>query len=666
MDDRREAKRARQACLNCRRKKARCSGEKPVCAFCARLGQRCTWDGHEDRSPDSLSESRGTSATAAAHHDSDLAARIALLESRLSFLDADNAFRLFSSLSGPNEVPAQQVDQHPDQQQQAPEDLVDGPNSDFLPLPDPPKFQSLIDIYFERCHNQPYAYFHQLTFRLDYESGVLPEYLLYAFAATACRFSDDDFYRGRWSEAIEAYAQASFTQILEHYFSDAELLEVYMVIALSMLATIDFSAGRPKLGWIKLALSSRFAQSLRLNEEPDSQLPLHEQEGRRRIFWSIYLLDVLMSIGPNRPPSLLDEDCTVHLPCHEDFFNDGTPFNAMPTLTEVQESASTNRSPLNSFALMILMASALGRFIRFNLKRTLNKARVLWDPRSKYYEVHSMLLLYESQSPCVFTPVAEVIRTQSTLNGASSPSDISHIAFAHAIYHLVQCLLNHPFILYRVFHTYIAPVPLSFVQEALQRCHRHATSLIELLTSLEKHCPLSHASFYGYCVMAAGMIQRLFEKSDDQNIAEGATRHVREALSFLQHEPIRWRHVGHMGTLLSSFELDSHIKTVLTDPVSLACKVDVPHGTILWQLLDYAWLPQSKPPSAIRSTLAVADLLSETVSEEPNIATGASPEITKQPMAFFTSGNSLPPTYARMLGEDMGGILSEAMGDPRF
>lgn len=57
----RSAKRARQACLGCRfvvlfsfrgslfltharrRKKVRCSGERPVCAYCARLNQNCSY-----------------------------------------------------------------------------------------------------------------------------------------------------------------------------------------------------------------------------------------------------------------------------------------------------------------------------------------------------------------------------------------------------------------------------------------------------------------------------------------------------------------------------------------------------------------------------------------------------------------------------------------------
>jgi hypothetical protein len=230
------------------RKKTRCSGEKPVCAFCRRLNQRCTWDGEDGGSPEFLAETLGPSAsrsasataTATASQNAALAARVALLESRLSFLDTDNAFNLFSSLSD-SRNPTPPTARENINQQPTLDGAIETTEHDFSSIPDQQMFRSLIDVYFERCHNQPYAYFHEDMFRQDYESGLLPEYLLYAFAATACRFSDHEFYRGRRLQAIDAYAQASFGQIFEHSFSDAEILEVYMVIALAMLAVVEFA-----------------------------------------------------------------------------------------------------------------------------------------------------------------------------------------------------------------------------------------------------------------------------------------------------------------------------------------------------------------------------------------------------------------------------------------
>ncbi|OMP86267.1 Regulatory protein CAT8 [Diplodia seriata] len=39
--DHRPAKRIRQACEPCRRKKSRCPGERPSCSHCSRLAQTC-------------------------------------------------------------------------------------------------------------------------------------------------------------------------------------------------------------------------------------------------------------------------------------------------------------------------------------------------------------------------------------------------------------------------------------------------------------------------------------------------------------------------------------------------------------------------------------------------------------------------------------------------
>lgn len=51
------ARRARQACEPCRRKKARCPGERPACSYCHRLGQRCFYG---DSSPAVSSAQRVT------------------------------------------------------------------------------------------------------------------------------------------------------------------------------------------------------------------------------------------------------------------------------------------------------------------------------------------------------------------------------------------------------------------------------------------------------------------------------------------------------------------------------------------------------------------------------------------------------------------------------
>jgi hypothetical protein len=47
------------------------------------------------------------------------------------------------------------------------------------------------DVYFKYCHNQPYSLFHEGSFRRKLKNGTVPRALLFAFLATAHRFSSN-------------------------------------------------------------------------------------------------------------------------------------------------------------------------------------------------------------------------------------------------------------------------------------------------------------------------------------------------------------------------------------------------------------------------------------------------------------------------------------------
>lgn len=572
MDDRREPKRARQACINCRRKKARCSGEKPVCAFCARLGQRCNWG-----NPSPPPESQPNRCVSTSSQDSGLAARVALLEAKLSLLGEDEgALGLLGSMlstAGPA------VHTLPNQTSgdwitipQTVNSTVSGPSvsHEFSRLPSMDTMRSLIDVYFEHCHNQPYAFFHEATFRQSFDKQALSEYLLYAVVATACRFSEHEYYRDHRAEAISFYANASWARLFEHSFSYQQSMELSMVQATCMLAVIDFAGGHPKLGWVKVALAVRFAQGLRLNEEPDEQLPVSEQEERRRTFWSVYLLDRLISLGPNRPPAFLDEDCTVRLPDNEDLFRNGSASEHVPTLDAVIDdpTASANQN-LDWYAMTVLMAAALGQFVRYGLRHTPSTS-VPWDPRSKYYSVHSILLHFESLSPCTLSTMSECLRDQFTFDESFGKQRAGHFVFSHALFHLNHCLLNHPFILYHIFEPCRASIPLSFVQEALQRCYKHATDLLNLVQDAQDNGGFAQSSFYGYFALAPGMIHRLFASHDDSQISNTSKDLAQAALSFLERKPVRWEIFTYMvsGEQLRGFLLPSLIWSRPLSPLS--------------------------------------------------------------------------------------------------
>lgn len=201
---------------------------------------------------------------------------------------------------------------------------------------------------------------------------------------------------------------------------------------------------------------------------------------------------------------------------------------------------------LDHFAMTIIMASALGRFIRFNFKRSRNSSYVPWDPRSKFYMAHSILLHFESHSPCTFATLSDTLRQQFTYNNSVDHQRAGHFVFSHALFHLNHCLLNHPFILHHMFQRCSAPVPPSFVREALHRCYSHATQLLDLLHDAQQFGHLVDSSFYGYCAMAPGIIHSLYQKYHEPVMAKTSSDRVQLAISFLERKPARWANHVHM------------------------------------------------------------------------------------------------------------------------
>ena len=57
--------------------------------------------------------------------------------------------------------------------------------------------------------------------------------------------------------------------------------------------------------------------------ESDPDLPPIQQEERKRVFWSFYIADKLISYGHERPPAVLDGSCKIQLPCDELAFRAG-------------------------------------------------------------------------------------------------------------------------------------------------------------------------------------------------------------------------------------------------------------------------------------------------------------------------------------------------------
>lgn len=305
----------------------------------------------------------------------------------------------------------------------------------------------------------------------------------------------------------------------------------YFIIHCWLLAIANFpsSASRASSTWVKIGLAARISQNLNLMSEPNKWLSYVDQEEHRRAFWSTYLVDKLISCGRSRPLAILDEDCNVQLPCDEETFRKGE-WKKTYTLDQLLSWDTHVTEPPSPFALTILMASIFGRCTRYVNRKSGVDNVPPWDTNSEFSSLNSSLLLLESYSKIGSRPISVVLLENSRPDGSIDRQQVGHLVFAHTLFHLCYCLLNHPFCLRHRLKRFGRKIPRSFPSRALQVCREHAKQLLDLLIDSTRSGCLIESSFYAYCLAIAGGIHSLIFHFESQNVSSGSS----EALKYFQ------------------------------------------------------------------------------------------------------------------------------------
>ncbi|KAF5518243.1 putative transcriptional regulatory protein [Colletotrichum aenigma] len=609
-------KRIRQACTTCRQKKIKCSGDKPRCGNCRRSMQRCSYEPYSATS--SALSGSASAAFLEMMKSSALFQRISAIETKLAelsgqppkesctFAGTDTTFEVEPQFSNDD---AADIFNLEDQVSISPSGSSrDAPinDVDLSKLPPDDVMQSLIDTYFTHCNNQPYGYFHEETFRQKLADKSLPKCVVLAVLASSMRFSDHEFYAGVRAKATEAYAREAWLSVLTDHMTAEDSPDLHVAQATNILAIIDFTSGRTSSGWLKIGLAIRIAQDLQLMREPSEKLSIIEQEERRRCFWSIYLLDKLVSCGKDRHLAISDEDCSVRLPCDETTFRIGG-LERNVTLHQLHDWNTDPSSARGNFPIAILAGSALGRCTRNVLHDREVDGVPPWDSRSEYASINSILLLVESRLQMDQISIDSIVETNRTEEGSIDHQVVGHVIFARTVFNLCHCLLNHPFLLRRRLRGRNGQAPSSFLLLAFQRSYDHARSLINVLhDAAAAGCHLG-ASFYAYSACLAGSTLSLnmhAEKHHGGQRSAEMLRATQESLSILEKMGQFWDHASKMHRRLLAFNSHAHLFTSLFN-AHKSPDLGPELKAALWSMIDYGSMCRDSNLSVPSPTLVL-------------------------------------------------------------
>ncbi|KAH1706248.1 hypothetical protein KXV44_004000 [Aspergillus fumigatus] len=336
-----------KACEECRRRRAKCDGEKPSCSRCLQWSISCRYSSTEDgRRPASkpyvdllrqriqfledFLAKRGLdpdAETSLGEDSAEVSYMEALcdqfkgclaLDESLNF-DADGEMRFFGPTSGRLQFAAQGVSPEKDSNARVEtEPLASTAYDAFVPT----ELEThLIDLYF--AWEQPwYQIVDEDLFRdsMANRGRYFTPLLLYSILAMGSRYSD----------RIETRTDANDPNTAGRFFleqaktllhREMERPSLTTIQALGLIGMFYIATGADAAGWLHHGMANRLSLDMGLNLDPAAfegavSMSSKEMQLRRQIYWTLYCHDKLSASYTGRVCSMLDVQGAVNLPSH--------------------------------------------------------------------------------------------------------------------------------------------------------------------------------------------------------------------------------------------------------------------------------------------------------------------------------------------------------------
>ncbi|KAI5274578.1 hypothetical protein E4T47_02478 [Aureobasidium subglaciale] len=549
-----ERKRLPLACIACRRKKIRCSGEKPACKHCLRSRIPCVY--------------KVTTRKAAPRTD-----YMAMLDKRLKRMEervikivpkedqgrigtigravvkpaipglpsknekkraADTAFGddisdwSKSKTGGSAEARLRIGPQEQDERRL----LQEGADQ----LPSHELQIHLAEVYFDYVYGQSYHLLHKPSFMRKLEVGQVPPVLILAVCAISARFSshpdvktEPAFLRG------ENWASAAREIALKRYDSpNITILIVYLILGLHEFGTCQ--GGR---SWMLGGMAQRMAYALQLHKDLNhdtstratgnaTELSFTDREIRRRTMWACFMMDRFNSSGTERPLFVNDQYIQAQLPVKEHLFQ-----FEIPGTTEILEGpisgdvGSTGSHALSATenmgvaAYIVRLVAIWGRVIRYmNLGGRERDKEPMWSTQSEFHAIKEAVREWQSGLP------TWLYWSQENLDTHASEKIANQFIFMHLICNQIICFTNR-FALPSPGSksASVRDTPQAFITES-GRAALDAANLISVLVN-EAMDHRVIAPFAGYCAFFSSTVHiygvfsknPALEASSKQNLA---------------------------------------------------------------------------------------------------------------------------------------------------
>ncbi|EFQ86393.1 hypothetical protein PTT_18362 [Pyrenophora teres f. teres 0-1] len=352
----------------------------------------------------------------------------------------------------------------------------------------------LVDTYFARIHGKPYYILDESTTRQRLQANQIPSHLAYAIYAVSARYAP---HFGGYSSAVRTGQEYARRARLELDIDEPSIETLQTLLLLSQ-ASFQLGKGKKTLMLLNSAISMAFALDLHRELPHALKVTPAEREGRRRLFWSCYLMDRFAATGSKRPSLVADESIVLRLPSWQ--LHPGAMLiegDYFPNGCNLQYMGATGKCGQGSMGMLIGIARILGITNRYLAAGGVKgDSHFPWHSLSNLSKIRQELDIWASETQDTFT----------SIDALFGQPDSTILVLSKLVYHLIHCLIYRPFL----------PVDLAELSgtsqhqpwqiEATNLCFLHANAIAELAEIGRASSIIDWPAFVGYCVCTAGTI----------------------------------------------------------------------------------------------------------------------------------------------------------------
>jgi hypothetical protein len=317
---------------------------------------------------------------------------------------------------------------------------------------------------------------------------------------------------------------------------------------LFLLAQVDFSDGQAHRGYMSVALGLRAIQSVGLNKQNASYLSSNNPdiEARKRISWAFFMLDRTYSASRNYSLSLSDKQFTLPFPSPETETSSGDDVPSTYGSLHDGPGKQGQKVDYGILACLLRLYSLWGKTTEYVFEPFAENTLPPWQTGSALAILESEWLQFETH----FADAHRYINVDFKKRAREDPTSRTYIStwvFVQFLFHSIQCLLHHPFVIMTKLRNFDGNISATFLQKSFETSLLHSRWIVRFIREIADVNFETYDPFLGYLAAIAATIQLEHTGSKNPQIALLVNKEFRTLVDFMTELSVYW---GNMSILV--------------------------------------------------------------------------------------------------------------------